>query len=104
MLKGKIDDDEDYIDPFISPHAYSKKEKGGGEAANEEDWTPFQMNSVKDDFKGASQKDYKTEKSMFTNDWSSSINAVAEDIGRSDEAKEELDGLMQMNELKDRKQ
>lgn len=84
VLKGTNNDDDDFIDPFISPHAYSKKGKGDNEQKQEtkveeeeeEEWTPFQMNSVKDDFRGASQDDYKTEKSLFTNDWSSSTNSI----------------------------
>ena len=38
---------------FVTLRAYSKEGKGGSGNANKEDddWTPFQMNSLKDDFK-----------------------------------------------------
>jgi len=95
MLKGKNDNDDDFIDPFISPHAYSKKGKDDSEnrEEEEEEWTPFQMNSVKDDFKGASQDDYKTEKSLFTNDWSASTNAIDKDPGNAEEMESNNDAF-----------
>ena len=47
------------------------------------------MSSVNDGFKGASQNDNKTEKSVL-NEWSSSVNAIDGDVGSSDKAEEEI--------------
>jgi len=74
--------DDELFDPLLSPHAYpngvdfGSKSSSPSPAPSVDDWTPFKMNSVKDDFRGASDDDYKVQKSTFTRNWSSSINSV----------------------------
>lgn len=66
----------DYFDPLRSPHAYpdgidSKKDKKI--ASNvDDDWSPLQMKNVKNDFSGASELDYTTQKLYYTGDWAGS--------------------------------
>lgn len=65
------------FDPLLSPHAYPKgTEKNTNNLQDDEDWTPFKMNSVKDDFIGASEREYGVQKSQFTREWSLTINST----------------------------
>ena len=79
---------DDMFDPLLSPHAYpngtngergdtkKKKKIDDIETNKDEDWSPFQMSTVKDDFKGATKDQYGVEKSVFTRKWSETINSV----------------------------
>lgn len=47
----------------------------------EEEWSPFKMNSVKNDFRGSSSREYTVEKSIFTTQWSAvSVTSSAHKI------------------------
>lgn len=101
QLQGRIyqqskddDNDEPFVfDPLLSPHAYASGTDAGPttkqtssqtnqdqtvteEEEESDDWSPFQMKSVKDDFKGASENEYGVEKSVFTRKWSASMNDI----------------------------
>eukprot|EP00559_Dactyliosolen_fragilissimus_P009278 CAMPEP_0184855668 /NCGR_PEP_ID=MMETSP0580-20130426/833_1 /TAXON_ID=1118495 /ORGANISM="Dactyliosolen fragilissimus" /LENGTH=377 /DNA_ID=CAMNT_0027350233 /DNA_START=112 /DNA_END=1245 /DNA_ORIENTATION=- len=70
------DNEEEIFDPLLSPHAYGKK--GKKEDINkknddgEDEWTPFKMKRVTEDFSGALQEEYKTKTSTFTREWAAS--------------------------------
>ncbi len=71
------DDDEIEFDPLLSPHAYARGTDAGPSPSTDEgddDWSPFQMRTVKDDFRGASENEYGVKKSDFTRKWSASLN------------------------------
>lgn len=94
-LGGTGNDDEkiDDFDPLLSPHSYpngisagSSKSKGGsssGADISDDEWSPFKMNSVKDDFKGAAEDEYGVEKSIFTNKWSATMRDITPNIESS---------------------
>eukprot|EP00555_Chaetoceros_dichaeta_P009119 CAMPEP_0198256712 /NCGR_PEP_ID=MMETSP1447-20131203/6547_1 /TAXON_ID=420782 /ORGANISM="Chaetoceros dichaeta, Strain CCMP1751" /LENGTH=374 /DNA_ID=CAMNT_0043943409 /DNA_START=77 /DNA_END=1201 /DNA_ORIENTATION=- len=73
--KNNIDEE---FDPLRSPHEYpdgiDSKNKGRKKPALNDD-DPLQMKNVRNDFSGASEQDYKTEKAYFTMDWSASTNS-----------------------------
>ena len=115
--KDDDDDDEPFVfDPLLSPHAYASGTDAGpsakqtssltnqDETVTEEesdDWTPFQMKSVKDDFKGASEKEYGVEKSVFTRKWSASMNDILNEEQMMDNGKNDInDNLSSRSEKK----
>ena len=89
QLHGAASNDEDF-DPLLSPHAYpkgtdksttAKAKATEKEEEDEEDWSPFKMQSVKNDFDGASSQEYGVEKSTFTRQWSASTVSNSEEVG-----------------------
>lgn len=103
ILKASPEDEA--FDPLLSPHAYpngtdenKEKENSTENDEDDDDWSPLKMKSVKDDFDGASKKDYGVSKSTFTRSWSavsatSNSNVVGEittQTSKNEEVKVEI--------------
>lgn len=79
MMSANDNDDNEFFDPLLSPHAYPKgtNPSNGNEGGKDDDWSPMKMNTVKNDFRGATDDQYGVAKSTFTRKWSApTINSI----------------------------